>query len=75
MNNNKTTSKQTAGCDVGKIKRLAPAALNDLGRKNEARRQAGLSPVKVMVRCCLFCNGLFESAGFRTCGCGQRGRG
>lgn len=51
------------------VKRLAPAVVSELKLKNKARTDCGLSPIRVKVRSCMSCGGLFESMGNRTCGC------
>ena len=51
------------------VKKLPPAILKDIELKNHARRQVGLSVMRVKIRRCISCGRLFESAGNRTCGC------
>lgn len=60
---------------VNKIKRLPPSVVKDIELKNNARRLANLSPIKIKVRSCISCGILFESAGNRTCGCNTRSTG
>jgi len=55
-----------------KLKKLSISLVKDIELKNEARRVAGLSQIKIMVRECRMCGCLFESAGNRTCGCNVR---
>ena len=59
-------------CDNNKIKRLPPSVIKDIELKNQARRLANLSPIKINVRHCIACSLPFESAGNRTCGCNAR---
>jgi hypothetical protein len=58
-----------------KIKRLPPSVVKDIELKNQARKLAKLSPIKIQVRNCIACSQLFESAGNRTCGCNTRNTG
>ena len=51
------------------VKRLPPQVVKDIELKNHARRLAGLCLIRITVRRCNACSGLFESAGNRTCGC------
>ena len=60
---------------ANKVKRLPPSVVKDIELKNHARRLANLSPIKIQVRRCITCSGLFESAGNRTCGCNTRSTG
>ena len=55
-----------------KLKKLPPSVVRDIELKNEARRMAGLSPIRIKVRECTMCGALFESTGNRTCGCNVR---
>lgn len=57
------------------IKRLSPAVRNDLELKNHARVVNGLGLLRIMVKTCTVCGGLFESAGNRTCGCTVKTKG
>lgn len=52
-----------------KIKRIAKASVKDIELCNGARRLAGLPLIKIKVRRCISCFGMFESDGNRTCGC------
>jgi hypothetical protein len=54
------------------IKKLPPSVVKDIELKNQARKLASLSLIKVRVRACMICGQLFESAGNRTCGCNAR---
>lgn len=58
-----------------KIKQLPPSVLKDIELKNHARRLASLAPIKIIVRRCVSCSRLFQSAGNRTCGCNTRSTG
>lgn len=55
--------------ETKQIKRLPDCVVKDIQLKNQARRLANLSPIKIKVRECIRCGELFESAGNRTCGC------
>ena len=58
-----------------KVKRLPPSVVKDIELKNQARKLASLSPIRIRTRTCIACNQLFESAGNRTCGCNTRNTG
>jgi hypothetical protein len=58
-----------------KIKKLPPSVVKDIELKNHARKLANLSTIQIKVRKCIVCNGFFESAGNRTCGCNTRTAG
>ena len=53
------------------IKRLPEAIKKEIGQQNSARKLMGLSLIEIKVRTCLNCQGQFESAGRRLCGCNQ----
>lgn len=55
-----------------KVKTLPVSVRKDIQQKNIARQLAGLPEIKVKVRRCISCGGLFESSGNRTCGCTSR---
>ena len=69
------TDKQARHADDNKVKRLPPSVVKDIELKNQARKLAGLEPIKIKVRRCITCNQPFESTGRRNCGCGQRSAG
>lgn len=51
------------------VKRMSPQMVRDIELKNHARRLVNLRPIRITVRRCNACGGLFETAGNRTCGC------
>lgn len=53
----------------GNVKRLPPSVIKDIELKNHARRLACLQPIRIKIKTCTTCGGLFESTGNRTCGC------
>lgn len=57
-----------------KVKMLSNSVKKDIELKNHARRLAGLSPIVIKIRECIFCGKKFESAGNKTCGCGPNTR-
>ncbi len=57
------------GVSSNKIKLLPVAVIKEIEQQNKARRLMGLSTIEIKTRTCLNCNGLFQSAGRRTCGC------
>lgn len=59
----------------GGVKRLPPSVVKDIELKNNARRLANLTPIRIKVRRCIACDQLFESSGNRTCGCNTRATG
>ncbi len=61
--------------NLNKVKRLPPSVVKDIELKNQARRLANLTPIKIRVRVCIACAQSFESAGNRTCGCSNRSAG
>jgi hypothetical protein len=56
-------------CPGRPVKRLPAKVIRDIDLKNHARRLANLAPIRIMIRSCIRCGELFESAGNRTCGC------
>ncbi|MBP9706947.1 MAG: hypothetical protein KBD78_04835 [Oligoflexales bacterium] len=58
-----------------RVKTLPPSVVKDIELKNNARRLANLTPIKIRVRRCIACGTMFESAGNRTCGCNTRNTG
>jgi hypothetical protein len=69
------TPLQTESFKSNKVKRLPPSVVKDIELKNQARKLANLTPIKIKVRTCISCNQLFESAGNRACGCNTRSTG
>ena len=69
------TFEDLSEANSNKIKRLPPSVVKDIELKNQARKLAKLSPIKIRVRNCIACSQLFESAGNRTCGCNTRSTG
>jgi len=51
------------------VKRLEVFHLRLLDDQNRARVDAGIDPIKIRIRRCLSCSGLFESTEKRLCGC------
>ena len=51
------------------IKKLQLFHLRLLDDQNRARMDAGLDLIKIRIRRCLSCGGLFESTEKRLCGC------